>query len=105
MVSNKLEPNDAKRVTFGSEGGEGLQRPRPTRPVPMNHRLLRVVLVTLIMLGLLGIADTRPARADCGLGDIICEMQQAIQQLIDNYVGPLKQWAIFQGSVSLFRPS
>src|SRR5262245_47010238 len=45
---------------------------------------------------LLPVSGAQPARAACTFGDIICELQQAGQQLIDTYVGPLKDWAILQ---------
>ncbi len=60
-----------------------------------RRRLLLTLLTALLALALCLTTGTRPAHAGCVLGDIICEGQQAIQQLIDQYVGPLQLWLQF----------
>src|SRR5579859_1287368 len=67
-------------------------------PMPRQasrRRLLLTLLTALLALALCLTTGTRPAHAGCVLGDIICEGQQAIQQLIDQYVGPLQLWLQF----------
>ncbi len=69
----------------------------------VKNRWLRLVIVGLIVLTLcLQPGAVQPARAACSWGDIICDMQQAMQQLLDTYVTPLKAWALLQANKSLY---
>src|SRR5258708_33035739 len=73
---------------------------RTMRRIYRKGMLLVLAVLTLVML--FTTTGVRPARAGCGLGDIICEGQQAIQQLIDTYVGPLQAWVTFQTNKAFY---
>src|SRR5579859_7529789 len=66
----------------------------------MQHRrkirsfTFAVLVILILALLLMPGPGVKAAHADCTFGDIICDMQQAIQQIID----PLKDWTIFTGS-------
>jgi len=62
-----------------------------------------IVLSLVVAALLIPAGGVRPAHAACSLGDIICEGQQAIQQLIDSYIGPLKDWATFQANKAFYQ--
>jgi hypothetical protein len=67
------------------------------RSLTMQRRKTVVIaLVIMCLILFLPITGAYPAHAECTFGDIICEIQQAGQQLIDTYIGPLKDWAILQ---------
>jgi len=65
-------------------------------------RIAGIVAVTMLLVGLFGQSQVKPARAECAWGDIICDMQQSMQQLIDNYVTPLKAWVQLQAHKALY---
>ncbi len=71
-----------------------------------KRQLLKIAGLILMVCLLIGLftptGAVKPARAECTWGDIICDMQQAIQQLADNYVTPLKAWALLQASKALY---
>src|SRR5258708_31105862 len=64
--------------------------------------LFGILAVVLVALLLAPGAGTKVARADCTFGDIICDMQQALQQLLDSYVNPLKDWLTFQTNKTFY---
>ncbi len=65
-------------------------------------RLVGLLLTVALLIGLFTPGSAKPARADCTWGDIICDMQQAIQQLADQYVTPLKAWVQLQANKALY---
>ncbi len=71
-----------------------------------RYRLLRLALIGLIAVLLLAFIPTNNIHqvhaATCTWGDIICDMQQAMQQLLDNYVTPLKAWVQLQANKALY---
>src|SRR5260221_2224741 len=65
------------------------------RSIHFKRQLVLLSLVVAVLSSMFAGGGVRAVHADCGLGDIICEGQQAIQQLIDQYVGPLQLWLQF----------
>src|SRR5712692_5012402 len=63
-----------------------------------------LVTVLIVVMALLLAPGTggKVARADCTFGDIICDMQQAMQQLIDSYLNPLKDWLTFTANKTFY---
>jgi hypothetical protein len=68
----------------------------------LKHKLLGFILVMVLLAGVFNPLSVKPARADCTWGDIICDMQQAMQQLADQYVTPLKAWVQLQANKALY---
>ena len=67
------------------------------------RRLLRFLVLLCVFSGLFTpLNAVKPARAACTWGDIICDMQQAMQQLADQYVTPLKAWVQLQSYKALY---
>src|SRR5450432_3275028 len=68
-----------------------------------KYRLVLGGLALLLLLLVPAPGGAHPAQADgCTWGDIICDMQQAIQQLADNYITPLKAWVQLQANKALY---
>jgi|GEM_PF-508388 len=69
---------------------------------PMR-RLLSLAVLLCVLAGLFGpTSAVKPVRAACTWGDIICEMQDAMKQLLDQYVTPLKAWVQLQSYKALY---
>src|SRR5260221_9058868 len=66
------------------------------------RRWLPLLIVFVILLNQFALNSVRPVHADCTWGDIICDMQAAIQQLADQYVTPLKAWAQLQANKAIY---
>src|SRR5260370_8207801 len=66
------------------------------------RKTLLLTLAALTLAMVFTMTGATPAHAGCGLGDIICEGQQAIQQLIDTYIGPLQAWVQFQTNKAFY---
>ncbi|MHB8751699.1 MAG: hypothetical protein ACYDBJ_21225, partial [Aggregatilineales bacterium] len=74
--------------------------------LPSRRFALRMISLFALIFLLVSLFTTpgavKPVRAACTWGDIICDMQQALQQLIDNYVTPLKAWVQLQANKALY---
>ena len=67
-----------------------------------KRKLVGLLLAIVLLISVFNPLAVVPARADCTWGDIICDMQQAMQQLLDTYVTPIKAWALLQANRSLY---
>jgi len=68
----------------------------------LKSKLVSVVILLALLIGLFAPAQATPVKAACTWGDIICDMQQALQQLVDNYVTPLKVWVQLQANKAIY---
>ena len=73
-----------------------------SRQPPVKIKIMGVLLAFVLFLGLFAPAQATPVKAACTWGDIICDMQQALQQLVDNYVTPLKVWVQLQANKAVY---
>jgi len=79
--------------------------PSAISPQPLAKFLLKLaafISVIALLIGLFAPSQVKSVRAECAWGDIICDMQQSMQQLIDNYVTPLKAWVQLQANKALY---
>ena len=67
-----------------------------------KHKLLGLLLALVLLISVFNPSDAVPVHADCTWGDIICDMQQAMQQLADQYVTPLKAWGQLQVNIAIY---
>jgi hypothetical protein len=68
----------------------------------LKHKLIGMFLIAILLIGLFNPLSVKPAQAACTWGDIICDMQQAMQQLADQYVTPLKAWVQLQANKAAY---